>query len=260
MDAVRKRSLGRSRRIVLCLLSAAALAFTFTPLASAQAVDVGGSAVGTGFFDFGEGGPSSITVDVTGTPQAATGFVAVTLAGSPFSDTFTFTGEPRCIAIDETATGFSASIAGEITGGPAFLLGKRGFQFVLFDNTPTGQPDQVNETPFAVDDVPLTSCAFNRSPGSEVTGDYVITPAGACPPGEDEDNDGLTDERESLFSTLLDNPDSDLDGIADGNDDANGNGEDDEDEDDDEDDGCPDEDSDDDGEDDEDEDDQDDDD
>jgi hypothetical protein len=76
-------------------------------------------------------------------------------------------------------------------------------------------------------------------------------------PDDDEDNDGLTDERESLLLTLLGNQDSDLDGIKDGNDDANGNGEDDEDEDDDDDD-CP-NDSDGDGEDDEDEDDDDDD-
>jgi hypothetical protein len=84
--------------------------------------------------------------------------------------------------------------------------------------------------------------------------EIVCVPA-PCPPNVDGDDDGLTDENESLFFTLLDNDDSDFDGIADGNDDANGNGEDDEDEDDDEDDECPDEDSDDDGEDDEDEDD-----
>jgi hypothetical protein len=78
---------------------------------------------------------------------------------------------------------------------------------------------------------------------------------GGCPDDDDGDGDGLSDSRESRFLTLLGNDDSDRDGIADGNDDANGNGEDDEDEDDDEDDGCPDEDSDDDGEDDEDEDD-----
>jgi hypothetical protein len=74
-----------------------------------------------------------------------------------------------------------------------------------------------------------------------------------CPADDDEDGDGLVDSRERLFSTLLGNPDSDRDGISDGNDDADGNGEDDEDEDDDDD--CPDEDSDGDGEDDEDEDD-----
>jgi hypothetical protein len=72
-------------------------------------------------------------------------------------------------------------------------------------------------------------------------------------PDDDEDNDGLTDESELLLLTLLGSQDSDLDGIKDGNDDANGNGEDDEDEDDDDDD-CP-NDSDGDGEDDEDEDD-----
>jgi hypothetical protein len=85
--------------------------------------------------------------------------------------------------------------------------------------------------------------------------DPTVSCGAACPDDGDEDNDGLTNSNESLFSTLLGNADSDFDGIADGNDDANGNGEDDEDEDDDEDDGCPDEDSDDDGEDDEDEDD-----
>lgn len=72
-------------------------------------------------------------------------------------------------------------------------------------------------------------------------------------PDDDEDDDGLSDEHELSLLTLLGNPDSDLDGVSDGNDDANGNGLDDEDEDD-GDDPCP-NDSDDDGEDDEDEDD-----
>ena len=76
-------------------------------------------------------------------------------------------------------------------------------------------------------------------------------------PDDDEDNDGLRDDRELALLTLLGNPDSDLDGVKDGNDDANHNDRDDEDEDDD-DDPCP-NDSDHDGEDDEDEDDEDDD-
>ena len=78
-----------------------------------------------------------------------------------------------------------------------------------------------------------------------------------CGSNDDDDADGLIDSREILLFTLLGIPDSDLDGIKDGNDDANGNFQDDEDEDDD--DGCPDRDSDDDGTDDEDEDDDDDD-
>jgi hypothetical protein len=76
---------------------------------------------------------------------------------------------------------------------------------------------------------------------------------GECPSNDDFDGDGLIDARETLLGTLVGVSDSDLDGIVDGNDDANGNGEDDEDEDDDDD--CPDRDSDGDGEDDEDEDD-----
>jgi hypothetical protein len=76
---------------------------------------------------------------------------------------------------------------------------------------------------------------------------------GGCPPNDDDDHDGLTNEREILLNTFVANSDSDFDGIVDGNDDANGNGDDDEDEDDD--DGCPDRDSDGDGTDDEDEDD-----
>jgi hypothetical protein len=74
-----------------------------------------------------------------------------------------------------------------------------------------------------------------------------------CPPNDDDDADGLINSRELLLFTLLGNPDSDLDGIKDGNDDANDNGQDDEDEDDN--DGCPDRDGDGDGVDDEDEDD-----
>jgi nitrous oxidase accessory protein NosD len=56
----------------------------------------------------------------------------------------------------------------------------------------------------------------------------------ACP-DDDEDDDGLTDSNELVLLTLLGNPDSDLDGTKDGNDDANLNDEDDEDEDDDDD-------------------------
>jgi hypothetical protein len=74
-----------------------------------------------------------------------------------------------------------------------------------------------------------------------------------CPSNDDEDADGLIDSRELLLFTLLGNPDSDLDGVKDGDDDANGNGQADEDEDDN--DGCPDRDGDGDGVDDEDEDD-----
>jgi hypothetical protein len=74
-----------------------------------------------------------------------------------------------------------------------------------------------------------------------------------CPSNSDADGDGLIDVNETLLGTLLGIRDSDLDGIVDGNDDANANGEDDEDEDDH--DGCPDRDSDGDGVDDEDEDD-----
>jgi hypothetical protein len=88
---------------------------------------------------------------------------------------------------------------------------------------------------------------------ASATKTWVLPPEPTCPPEEDEDGDGLTDENENLLLTLLGNPDSDGDGIVDGNDDANGNGQDDEDEDDD--DECPDPDSDDDGTDDEDEDD-----
>jgi hypothetical protein len=74
MDATRRRPLWMSRRIVLLLLSVAALALTFTPLASAQTVDAGGSADGTGVYGdvFTN---AALTVSVTGTPQAATGTV-----------------------------------------------------------------------------------------------------------------------------------------------------------------------------------------
>jgi hypothetical protein len=230
-------------------LVAVAIALTAAAPASAQAVNAGGSATGTGTFDFG--GPSTLTLAVTGTPQAAAGPVALSLGMSP---AFTYTGEARCIAIDETPTGFRASIAGEITGGPALLLlGLQGFQLTVYDNTPSAQPDEFGSDAVVTTGV-QTTCEFDFARGPEVKkGNYVIRPAGACPPGDDEDGDGLNDGRERLFSTLLGNSDSDRDGIKDGNDDANGNGEDDEDEDDD--DECPDEDSDGDGEDDEDEDD-----
>jgi hypothetical protein len=69
----------------------------------------------------------------------------------------------------------------------------------------------------------------------------------------DLDRDGLVDELEDIFGWLVDDPDSDRNGVRDGNEDSDGDGEDDEDEDD-RTDGCA-EDSDSDGEDDEDEDD-----
>lgn len=232
------------------VLAAVAIALTAAAPASAQVANAGGSATGTGAFDFN--GPSTLTLAVTGTPQAAAGPVELALASAP-DGSFTYTGEARCIAIDETETGFRASIAGEITGGPSFLLGNHGFQLTVYDNTPSGQVDQFGNEATVSTEV-QTDCGFDFGPGPEViTGNYVIRPAGACRPGDDEDGDGLNDSRESIFSTLLGKADSDLDGIVDGNDDANRNGEDDEDEDDD--DECPDEDSDGDGEDDEDEDD-----
>jgi hypothetical protein len=253
MHVTKAGPLRTSRRTVLLARFFAVFALAFTPLASAQVTDVGGSASGTGAFVHGIlGGPSTLTLEVTGTPQTAMGPVALTTPNPGF----TFTGEARCIAIDETPTGFRASISGEVTGGLAFAppFGVRGFRLTVYDNTPSLQPDQVGER-FVVSAFPITDCIHDFPPEAVVVGDYLVTPEGACPSDDDEDNDGLTDESEKLvFLTLLGNSDSDSDGIADGNDDANGNGEDDEDEDD-EDDGCPDADSDDDGEDDEDEDD-----
>jgi hypothetical protein len=73
------------------------------------------------------------TLAVTRTPEAAAGPVVLT-------GFFAFTGEARCIAIDETATGFRASIAGELTDGDAFEQGLRGFRLTVYDNTQSGQP------------------------------------------------------------------------------------------------------------------------
>lgn len=56
-------------------------------------------------------------------------------------------------------------------------------------------------------------------------------PPPACP-DDDADDDGLIDEVEGLFGTLVDDRDSDDDGVADGNEDSDADGEDDEDEDD----------------------------
>jgi hypothetical protein len=54
----------------------------------------------------------------------------------------------------------------------------------------------------------------------------------SCGDGDD-DHDGLNNQRESFFLTLAALPDTNLDGVVDGNDDANANGQSDEDEDDD---------------------------
>jgi hypothetical protein len=111
----------------------------------------------------------------------------------------------------------------------------------------TGGDTEVEVTEEASDDPNFVFIHFNEF---FATGTPCVP---VCPPGEDGDNDGLIDSQENLLLTVLDDSDSDDDGIVDGNDDANGNGEDDEDEDDG--DECPDEDGDGDGEDDEDEDD-----
>jgi hypothetical protein len=94
---------------------------------------------------------------------------------------------------------------------------------------------------------------FPADPGCESATDDSEANGGTPPQcGDDDDGDGLRDDAESLFGGLLGNPDSDADGVRDGNEDDDGDGEDDEDEDDDE---CEDDDEDGDGEDDEDEDD-----
>jgi hypothetical protein len=94
---------------------------------------------------------------------------------------------------------------------------------------------------------------YPADPGCEsATDDSEANPGTPPQCGDDDDGDGLRDDAESLFGRLLGNPDSDADGVRDGNEDEDDDGEDDEDEDDDE---CEDEDEDDDGEDDEDEDD-----
>lgn len=140
-----------------------------------------------------------------------------------------------------------------ITFSPAPPYGPfTGEQTILFAETITAPLVPGNYT-----------CEVNAvmDPGGPTTAVEVINltvpapPAPECPPEEDEDGDGLTDENESLFLTLLGDSDSDDDGVADGNDDGDEDGEDDEDEDDD-DDECPDADEDGDGEDDEDEDDE----
>jgi hypothetical protein len=248
MSATRRRSLW-----MVAVGLVAALALTFTPIGSGQAVvDVGGSASGTGTYGSLTQPQTLTLVGVTGTPEAATGSVTWTFA----SGAETFTGVPLCISIDETETGFRATIAGAVTGGTLFLDDIRGFNVTVYDNTPPpAEIDQVSVLLFEFS--PQANCSVNFPPFYTLTtGDFTVVPLGVCPPTEDDDGDGLTNNNESLFFTLLGNDDSDFDGIADGNDDANGNGDDDEDEDDDEDDECPDEDSDDDGEDDEDEDDE----
>jgi hypothetical protein len=89
--------------------------------------------------------------------------------------------------------------------------------------------------------------------GGRVFAGNVNVSSNGCPVEGDDDNDGLNNANERLLGLLLNNADSDADGIKDGNDDANRNGRDDEDEDDG--DECPDPDRDGDGVDDEDEDD-----
>lgn len=58
-------------------------------------------------------------------------------------------------------------------------------------------------------------------------------PVPPCLPGDDDlDDDGLDDQLEDIFGWLIDDPDSDDDGVRDGNEDSDRDGEDDEDEDD----------------------------
>lgn len=250
-----------TRRLFLLGAVLAALAMLMTPaLAGADDDDDDGGgggdrafcatpATGCGgglvFFTFLDASSGPLGENPTGTGRLET----ISLASSDFDVT--------CLQV----TGNSASIGGVITNSNDASVVGFGIAFTVVDNTPVA-PDLVSlETlmEFSPPAANTPNCGSELPPAFPVdTGDIVVQDniaGGACPPGDDEDNDGLTDDRESIFSTLLGNPDSDLDGIRDGNDDANGNGEDDEDEDDDENDGCPDEDSDEDGVDDEDEDD-----
>jgi hypothetical protein len=88
---------------------------------------------------------------------------------------------------------------------------------------------------------------FPADPGCESPTDDSESPNPPPPPtgcpgddgrDDDEDDDGLRDRSESLFGSLLNDRDSDDDGVVDGNEDSDNDGEDDEDEDDDDD--CPD--------------------
>jgi hypothetical protein len=88
-------------------------------------------------------------------------------------------------------------------------------------------------------DYPTTPGAYAQTPNG--TQDAFVTKlelpgatggGGGCPPQDDQDHDGLTDSNELAFLTLLSNPDTNFNGIVDGNDDANHNGIADEDEDD----------------------------
>jgi hypothetical protein len=85
----------------------------------------------------------------------------------------------------------------------------------------------------------LTTTAFPTGrPDPDVFFEREEAPCPIERDDDDNDDDGLDDADESLFGTLLNLADSDLDGIKDGNDDADGDGLDDEDEDDE--DECPD--------------------
>ena len=116
----------------------------------------------------------------------------------------------------------------------------------LYDLRPFAMPGDTSMTIFTInpsnDDNIFLANLFLRNV-TVVDGDGQV-----CPPEDDDDDGhGLDNGDENRLLTLLNNDDSDGDGILDGNDDANGNGLDDEDEDDDEDDDeCPDDDDDDD--------------
>jgi hypothetical protein len=234
-----------SRVLVALGVVTACIAFAAFPAAAAAQQPGAGSATGSGTDEFGD----VFSFTATGGPAAATG--TMTYTGSSFGGPFTTHVE--CIGV---------------FGNRALIVGGQIFdiQRLIFSVQDNGIPgagvDRFRGTVGFGN--PASFCGdltwFDvLDPGGPIrSGEIVVRGPGAdCPPNDDKDGDGLTDENESLFFTLLGNSDSDLDGIPDGNDDANGNGEDDEDEDDDddEDDGCPDDDSDGDGVDDEDEDD-----
>jgi hypothetical protein len=184
----------------------------------------------------------TITYTITLNPGTPTGSFGSLIDMVPLQTTFDswigpsgwFTTQPQ-----QGQPGFIVSTAEAFSGTQTFVL------VVTVDPTATGVITNTITISFEDENGVFVACT--------ATATTVVSTATLCPPNDDEDNDGLIDSRESLFSTLLGNADSDLDGINDGNDDANRNGEDDEDEDDGDD--CPDEDEDDDGEDDEDEDD-----
>jgi hypothetical protein len=165
----------------------------------------------------------------------------VTISGgvvTSFSASFTITSGSTTLTGTKTGPVSSPGSGQCVENPPEFPLGTNFFEAVGFDATYqvtiTGPAGTNTFTGPVANSFNFTSGVFPSGGSQEVMGTAAeVPPTPVCQTDDDDDQDGLIDSRESLYSALAGDPDTDHDGIRDGNDDANHNQVADEDEDDD---------------------------